>query len=99
MIPNEDLSLNEGAIYPFTMPSGKADLRELKKFCKKEDIDMDKPFKRLSKKVQDDIWCGKDDWYGVEGLFEYLETKKYKMHVRVFLSRFKSTQACNVLIK
>ena len=96
VIPNEDLSISEGAIYPFTMPSGKADLRELKKFCKKEKIDIDKPWKKLSKKHQDQIWLGSEDWYGVEGLFEYLETKKYKMHVRVFLSRFKSTQTCTV---
>ena len=76
VIPNENLSISGGAIYPFTMPSGKSDLRELKKFCKKEGVDIDKPWKRLSKKNQDDIWYGKDDWYGVEGVFEYLRGEK-----------------------
>ena len=96
VIPDEDLSVGKGAIYPFTMPSGRSDLRELKKFCKKEGIALDKPWKKLSKKHQNLIWNGKDNWYGVVGFFEYLETKKYKMHVRVFLSRFKSTQICQV---
>jgi len=94
VIPNEDLSIIGGAIHPFTMPSGKSDLRELKKFCKKEKIDLEKPWKSLSKKTREDIWYGKGDWYGVAGLFEYLESKKYKMHVRVFLSRFKSSRKC-----
>jgi len=96
VIPNEDLSLNEGAIHPFSMPSGKSDLRELKKFCKKNKIDLSVPWKKLSKQDRDNIWSGQGDWYGVEGLFKYLERKKYKMHVRVFLSRFKSSQHCTV---
>lgn len=96
VIPNENLSIEKNAIHPFSMPSGKADQRELKKFCKQEGIDITTSWKKLSKTDQDKIWNGHGDWYGVLGVFEYLESKKYKMHIRVFLSRFKSTQPCNV---
>lgn len=94
IIPNPELSLNQGALSPFAMPSAQYDRRELRAFCKKMKIDMDTPWSKLSKKQQSAIWEGTSDFYGVKGLFEYLEEKKYKMHVRVFLSRFKSPSLC-----
>ena len=95
LIPNPTLSLKNGAISPFAMPSGREDQKNLLKFCKKEKIDVNTPWKELSKKTRDVIWNGNENFYGVCGLFEYLETKKYKMHIRVFLSRFKSPSVCN----
>jgi excinuclease ABC subunit A len=55
---------------------------------------MDTAWKDLSEKQRQLIWKGTEEFYGVRGLFEYLETKKYKMHVRVFISRFKSPFTC-----
>ncbi|NQZ01532.1 MAG: excinuclease ABC subunit A, partial [Bdellovibrionales bacterium] len=89
VIPNPKLSLSEGAIVPFAMPSAKSDRAELKAYCKKAKIDMHTPWEELAPKQRKAIWEGNDSFYGVLGLFEYLETKKYKMHVRVFLSRYK----------
>lgn len=95
VIPNPRLSLNQGALAPFAMPSAQYDRRELRAYCKMKKIDMDVPWEKLSKKHQKAIWEGTKDFYGVKGLFEYLEEKKYKMHVRVFLSRFKSPFTCS----
>jgi excinuclease ABC subunit A len=94
IVPDPDASLAKGAISPFNMPSAQADRRSLKAFCKKAKIDMSLPWKKLTEKQRKLLWDGTDSFYGVTGLFDYLETKKYKMHVRVFLSRFKSPFTC-----
>lgn len=94
VIPNPNLSLEQGALLPFTMPSAAQDKRELIKYCKDKGIDLLTPWKDLPKKQQKLLWSGDTKFWGVVGLFEYLETKKYKMHVRVFLSRFKSSFPC-----
>src|SRR5690606_15824543 len=83
IVPNPTKTLLEGCIQPFAMPSATQDRRELKKFCTKHDIDMNTPWEDLPAKHKKMIWNGTKDFYGVVGLFEWLETKKYKMHVRV----------------
>lgn len=94
VVPNPSLSIAQGAINPFTMPSNASDRRELMAFCKKAKIDVHAPWQDLPKKQTQMLWEGTKEFYGVKGLFEYLETKKYKMHVRVFLSRYKSGVEC-----
>ncbi len=95
VVPNPDLSVAEGALHPFTMPSAASDKKLLLQFCKKAGIDTSIPWRLLPKENRDLLWKGDDRFFGVVGLFEYLETKKYKMHVRVFLSRYKSPLACS----
>ncbi len=95
VIPFPNKSLMEGAITPFAMPSGRSDFRKLIKFCESENIDLHCPWEKLPLKHREMIWRGSKKWFGVLGLFDYLETKKYKMHVRVFLSRYKSSFTCN----
>lgn len=94
IVPNPELSLAEGAIAPFAMPSATMDRRQLKAFAKKVGIDLNCSWSKLPAAQREMIWNGTEDFYGVRGLFEYLETKKYKMHVRVFISRFKSPFTC-----
>lgn len=94
VVPDKKLTLAEGAIKPFAMPSSKSDKAELRKFCKKAKIDWHTPWNELTEKERQMIWQGTDDFYGVLGFFEYLESKKYKMHVRVFLARHKSPIQC-----
>jgi excinuclease ABC subunit A len=94
VIPNPALSLAEGALHPFTMPSAAYDRKQLASYCKSAGIDIKLPWNRLPQTAREKIWNGDGKFYGVTGLFEYLETKKYKMHVRVFLSRYKSPQPC-----
>lgn len=96
VIPNPELTIAEGAIKPFAMPSATRDKRALLAHCRKKKIDTHTPWKNLPKSQRDLLWKGDSQFYGVMGLFDYLETKKYKMHVRVFLARHKSPNPCRV---
>lgn len=94
VIPNPNLSIAQGALNPFTMPSAEQDKKSLFLFCKKQKIDLQKAWKDLPKNQRDLIWNGNKDFFGVKGLFAYLEELKYKMHVRVFISRYRSPRLC-----
>lgn len=94
VVPEPGKSLMQGAILPFTMPSASAELRDLKQFCKNQGIDLHCPWKKLPARQKKTIWKGTSLFIGVEGFFNYLESKKYKIHVRVFLSRYKSAKTC-----
>jgi excinuclease ABC subunit A len=95
IVPNPNLSIGQGALHPFTMPSAEQDKKSLLLFCKKQKIDSTKPWKELAKAQRELIWNGNKDFFGVKGLFEYLEQIKYKMHVRVFISRYRSPFLCS----
>ena len=94
VIPNPGLSLKEGAVEPWTKPQHEWALDELKQFCKSEKISMTVPFAQLSRAEQRAIIEGKKGWGGVRGFFDWLETKKYKLHVRVFLSKYRGYTLC-----
>src|SRR5215472_5701731 len=94
VIPNPGLSLNEGAIEPWTKPQHEWAMDELRQFCKSEKISLSAPFNQLSRAEQRAIIEGKADWAGVRGFFDWLETKKYKLHVRVFLSKYRGYTLC-----
>src|SRR5678815_4533307 len=55
---------------------------------------MTTPFNQLSKSDQEAVIDGRGDWAGVRGFFEWMETKKYKLHVRVFLSKYRGYTLC-----
>ena len=94
VIPNPSLTLNQGAIEPWTKPQFEWARTELRRFCKQERIPMDVPFVELSRADQRAIIEGKGHWSGVRGFFEWLETKKYKLHIRVFLSKYRGYTLC-----
>ncbi|PYS90951.1 MAG: excinuclease ABC subunit A [Acidobacteria bacterium] len=95
VIPNPLLSLNEGAIEPWTKPQHDWARTELRRFCKQEGIPMDVPFAELSSAQKRAIIEGKGQhWAGVRGFFAWLETKKYKLHVRVFLAKYRGYTRC-----
>ena len=94
VIPNPGLSLKEGAVEPWTKPQHEWAMDELKQFCKSEKISLTVPFAQLSRAEQRAIVEGKRDWRGVRGFFDWLETKKYKLHVRVFLSKYRGYTLC-----
>jgi excinuclease ABC subunit A len=94
VIPNPGLSLKEGAIEPWTKPQHEWAMDELKQFCKSEKISMTVPFAQLTRAEQRVIIEGKKGWDGVRGFFDWLETKKYKLHVRVFLSKYRGYTLC-----
>jgi len=94
VIPNRELSLERGAIEPFTKPQFEDWRDELKKFAKREGISMTEPFAALPSEQQEAVIEGKNGFTGVTGLFDYLETKKYKLHVRVMLSKYRGYTRC-----
>ena len=94
VVPNPKLSIGEGALSPFMMPSAAQDKKELMSYCRKQKIDIATPWQELSAKERSLIWEGSKDFMGVKGLFLMLEEMKYKMHVRIFISRFRSPSLC-----
>ena len=94
VVPDSGKSIMEGAILPWTTPSTSAEFRNLKQFCQKKNIDPHCPYKNLSASHKKKIWKGDSSFMGVENFFDYLERKKYKMHVRVLLNRYKSAFFC-----
>ncbi len=94
VIPNPGLSLSEGAIEPWTKPQYEWAQAELKKFCKSERIPMNVAFNQLTRPQQRAVINGKNGWGGVRGFFDWLDTKKYKLHVRVFLSKYRGYTRC-----
>ena len=94
VIPNPALSLAQGALSPFWMPSAAHEKKQLLAYCKKAKIDIHSPWQDLPKPHREVIWNGTKEFFGVRGLFEYLDQIKYKMHVRVFIARFRSPFLC-----
>ena len=97
VIPDPNKSISEGVIEPWTKPSASWELRQLKEYCKKKKISLTQPFKQLSAEHQRLILDGdqENDYFGVKDFFKYLEKKKYKMHVRILLSKYRGFEICN----
>ncbi len=92
VIPDRRLSIRRGAIRPWSPDRSEYD--DLLRFCEAEKIPVDVPFADLPLQDQRKIIDGTPSFYGVRGFFEWLETKTYKMHVRVFLSRYRAYIPC-----
>lgn len=95
VVPNRDLSLADGAIEPFTKPQFEWWRTELKKYARRAGIPLDVPFAQLTRAQQKLILDGSDEFPGAKGLFAWLETKKYKLHVRVFLAKYRGYTTCH----
>jgi len=94
IIPDKNKSLEEGAVEPWTKPASRGLLRELLREARKRHIPTDVPFSRLTSEQQRFVLDGGDGYYGVKGFFEWLESKKYKVQVRVMLSRYRKYVPC-----
>jgi excinuclease ABC subunit A len=94
VIPNRELSLSQGAIEPWTKPQYEWAQKELLRFAKQSGIPTGVPFRQLSREQQKTIVQGRNGFDGVKGFFDWLETKKYKLHVRVFLSKYRGYTLC-----
>ncbi|MSU59727.1 MAG: excinuclease ABC subunit A, partial [Pedosphaera sp.] len=105
-LPDRSLTLAQGAVKPWRTETGAECQRDMTKFCKLRGVPMNVPFSELSHAHQHWVIDGDDDygidddhrwprlWYGVKGYFRWLETKSYKMHVRVLLSRYRAYVKC-----
>jgi excinuclease ABC subunit A len=95
VIPDKGKTLNEGAIEPWTKPKYRTLFTELKRFARQVGIPLDVPWYELEAEQQKLIVDGDGGFGGVRGFFKHLERKKYKLHVRVFLSRYRGYSLCS----
>src|SRR5882757_5732557 len=106
IVPDETKTLREGAIRPWQSPSFHECQDDIEKYAKKRGVPLDVPFRDLSAKQRAWALEGEPEWvswrkswpgvwYGVARFFRWLETKAYKMHVRVLLSRYRAYTPCS----
>ncbi|MGJ8672278.1 excinuclease ABC subunit UvrA [Rubritalea sp.] len=105
-IQDPTLTIREGVIKPFEGERGAECKDDLIRCAREQGIDTNTPWHLIPKKDQDWILKGETGnadklwkagkWYGVRGFFDWMETKAYKMHVRVFLSRYRAYTDCHV---
>ena len=99
VIPDESKSLRAGAVRPWQTKSNAECQQDLVKYAKKRGIPLDRPWRELSAAQRSWVIDGEGDWskgvwYGARRFFAWLETKAYKMHVRVLLSRYRAYTPC-----
>ena len=95
VIPNKTLTLAEGAIEPWTKPKYRPLATEMRRYTRAAGIPQDVSWEDLTSEQQTYIINGDGKFWGVRGFFEHLERKKYKLHVRVFLSRYRGYSVCS----
>ena len=95
VIPDKGKTLNEGVIEPWTKPKYRTLFTELKRFSRQAGIPLDVPWYELDAQQQELVVDGDGNFGGVRGFFKHLERKKYKLHVRVFLSRYRGYSVCS----
>ncbi len=96
VVPDRSKSIREGAIAPWNTPAYAHELEELLALASDYDLPVDVPYRKLSEAQQQLIRHGvpEREFGGLDGFFAWLERRKYKMHLRVFLSRWRSSYPC-----
>ena len=102
VIPDARLTLRAGAIRPIQTPAWASCQDDMMRYAEKAGVPRDTPWSRLSQAQRDWViegsphWSGKrsQQWYGIRRFFDYLESKAYKMHIRVLLSKYRSYTTC-----
>jgi excinuclease ABC subunit A len=95
VVPDRSKSIGQNAIEPWSKPHYRAQLAELKRAAKSRGLRLDVPWSALSDEEKRFVIDGDGASYeGVKGFFRWLERKKYKVHVRVFLSRYRGYLTC-----
>ncbi len=105
-VPDWSKTLAEGAVKAWQTPVNSQCQADMMKFAKKRRVPTNVPFRELEPKWRDWVMSGDEGygrdaahkwpraWYGVKGFFRWLESKAYKMHVRVQLARYRMYQPC-----
>ncbi|MBP7302808.1 MAG: excinuclease ABC subunit A, partial [Brachymonas sp.] len=103
VIPDERLTLRAGAIKPIQTPAWKECQDDLMRHAESAGIPRDTPWSKLTPEQQHWVIEGTPNfkegnwnkqWYGIRRFFKYLESKAYKMHIRVLLSKYRSYTPC-----
>ncbi|WP_425606130.1 excinuclease ABC subunit UvrA [Roseibacillus ishigakijimensis] len=105
-VPNPSLSIADGVVKPFQGERGEECQADLARLAPEVGIDLHEPYRDLTPDQQEWILYGEGSsndseklwqegkWYGVKGFFDWMESKSYKMHVRIFLARYRSYTRC-----
>jgi excinuclease ABC subunit A len=94
VVPDDGKSINGGAIEPWTKPHYRSCLAQLKRSARSTGLPLDAPWRALTEEERTFVVEGAGDYEGIRGFFRRLERKKYKVHVRVFLSRYRGYLTC-----
>ncbi|MDE2088454.1 MAG: excinuclease ABC subunit UvrA, partial [Gammaproteobacteria bacterium] len=99
VVPDESKTLAEGAVRPWQTESYRECQGDLMRFARKRGVPVDVPWRKLGEKHRRWVLEGEGRWedglwYGVERFFRWLETKSYRMHIRVLLSKYRAYVTC-----
>ncbi len=94
VIPDKSLSLSQGAIDPWNRPRHRGWLNDLRKQAPSLGVRLDVPWRDLPQDAREAVLQGKGAFPGVYGFFAQMERKKYKLHVRVMLSKYRGYAEC-----
>jgi excinuclease ABC subunit A len=94
VIPDKGLSLNEGAIDPWNRPKYRGWFNDLRKHAAELHVPMDVPWREMPEAAREVILHGNGSFEGIHGFFAQMERKKYKLHVRVMLSKYRGYAEC-----
>ena len=99
VVPDESLSLSQGAVKPWQTASYRECQDDLLRFARKRGVPVDLPWRELAGDQRAWVMEGEGSWedglwYGVRRFFDWLETKSYKMHIRVLLSKYRAYHSC-----
>ncbi|MFB3922997.1 MAG: excinuclease ABC subunit UvrA [Terriglobia bacterium] len=94
VIPDKNKSLSEGAVDPWTKPRYRTFYNEMRRLARSRSVPVDVPYYKLTADQRRWVVDGDEEFDGIRGFFNYLERKKYKLHVRVFLSRYRGYALC-----
>lgn len=95
VVPNRQKSLRQGAIHPWTFKRWRENLRDLLRIAASVGLRVDVPFEQLTREELDVVLYGHDGFDGIFSFFKYIERKSYKIHYRVFLSRYRAYTTCD----
>ncbi len=94
VVPDPNKSLAQGAIEPWSKAGTDWWQKQMLLAMKRKGVDLTTPFRLLSKDVRRLLWSGDKSFEGIDDFFKYLEGKRYKLHVRVLLSRYRTPFEC-----
>ena len=98
VIPDAGMSISGGCVKPFQSPAFHECQKDLLRFLKRNQIPADKPWREMDPGVQRLVWEGEGKgngpWYGIQGLFKWLEGRRYKKQSRIFLARYRRYLPC-----
>ena len=94
VIPDPEKTIRDGAIAPYSGQKFSKHLRDLIKVSARHSLPIDTPYQALSDEMKRIIWHGKDEYIGLHEFFDQVKSQSYKVHMRVFYSRYRGYSRC-----